>query len=373
MMKLLVTLTLRLVVSVPVDLDWGLLSEIYISPNNQSERLILDTGSTVTWIYNSAILGGLNYTAPGRGFDPDQMSIITNRHADSQLEYADGAGVEIDVWGLRNFTIGDHSWLQRFGIVSRGSMSLNLEYSGILGLSPISDFVLTYPRFGFRPKNDEFVEMFFSALNPSMCESTIVNADVFDSSNWDIWGKVRIGDGLPEKVVFLPDSGSSAIFLPKTHFAKFRDELKEKGIAFLYDEEDRLRPGEVPCDSRQLLPEIHLEFTPSIVLTITPDMYVRNRANGDCRIGILSSDGDIMPVILGEAFFRHFLIAFDAELLTVQICKPPSVDGLVPETHIIQSSSTQSPVVQEPITTSRSTDSIAWTFAQLILVLVIFS
>ncbi len=102
-------------------------------------------------------------------------------------------------------------------------------------------------------------------------------------------------------------------------------------------------------------------------------MYIRNRDNGDCRIGILSSDGDKMPVILGEAFFRHFVIAFDAELLTIQICKHPSVDWVVQETHIIQNSSTQSPVVEETTTTSRSMDAVAWAFAQVILALVICS
>lgn len=316
-----------------IEADWGFFGNVSIEPNMQTERFLLDTGSTVTWIYTSEILKQrLDQSfVPGSGIDPRVVTAISYTDADPRVEYVDGAMVEFDTWGLRNFSIGNSiEWSQRFGVVSRGSVSEYFEYTGILGLSPRSDFALFYPRFGFRPigGHQRRLNLFVSRIDPQWCLTSklVVSSNTTRSDSWDIGGMVRIGNFTLE-TNFLPDSGTSAIVLPQVVFDAFIAEVGKGGIRVIYDKSDRLRPAKIDCDMISRFPTIELEFLGSNggpkSISIDSEMYVMKRNNeSECFLKVLYDSDENMPIILGEPFLLNYIVGFDAEQERVDICLP---------------------------------------------------
>lgn len=291
------------------------------------ERLIIDTGSPFTWLYNYKILAGAHGHAYGGYGTTALRTLIEAPHGGNVIVYADSDGVECDKWTIRNFTLRGKTWQEPFGIASVAmEREKKPNHTGLLGASRGSNFVKSFPVFGFNPMSPKIAEMFFDSIDPIWCvEGRITRFPLIESSRDGHWGsdaKVSFGESVFNEG-FVLDTGSTVIALPVRAFYKFTDELKSRGIQFIYKPEKLY--GVIDCSMLEWLPSWYIgdKSTPNHV-RIQPFLYVEQSARSTLCIVNVAKVSANHPLIFGLPVTRNYVSEFSALGNTVGLCIPAS-------------------------------------------------
>ena len=289
------------------------------------DTLLFDTGSPFTWLYHYRYVRDILKFPPG-GYGTTKLSTrILPPEGGQVIKYADETVYEATVWTLRNFTMGEHTWVQPFGIVDRtGQVERNAQTTGLLGASRSSAFVNVFPIFGFRPTARGTLSMRLSVQDPSaVCHEgkmsffTLVQSGRY-AVHWATDTTVQFNKVvLKTGVIF--DTGASVLGLNSVAFKAFTHQLDSLNISFKYSPDHPLS-GEVDCADVRHLPswEIHHQ---NGVIHITPQMYVAKRSASMCRLQVAHISGG-HPIVLGTPLLGNIVSEFDLENGRVGICRP---------------------------------------------------
>ena len=286
------------------------------------DNLVFDTGSPHTWIYHYRYVRQLPAQQGGGYPITGLRTRITPPTGGNRLEYADEDVFHADVWTQKTFTIGDHSWLQPFGVVHEANQRGVIPgVTGLLGASRASPFTTLHPTFGFKPIAKGSLTLSLSRFNATescregnMSYFSLARSGRF-ARYWGTDGELSFGSmALRGGMIF--DTGSSVIALPATAFAGFRRLLSTLGIRYNY--QPRLLAGVIPCSDVSKLPSWKLQHA-SKTISITPAMYVRRVSLTQCVIQVCELS-DRYPIILGLPLLEHVVSEFDSSQNRVGIC-----------------------------------------------------
>lgn len=290
----------------------------------ESDVMIFDTGSPYTWLYHYRYVRDiLRY--PQGGYSVTRLKTrIRPPEGGRFLKYVDDSEYDAGVWTIRRFKMGDHEWVQPFGIVVRASQAdFGARATGLFGASRGSHFVQLFPVFGFVPVSSGLMSMVLNAvpaaqvcLHGQMVRFNLTKKGPF-ASHWASdtqihYNRVLLNAG----VVF--DTGASVLGLNGMAFASFTKQLESLGIRFEYAPD--FMHGRVDCADVRHLPNWEIRQG-SQTLLITPQMYVSRRSLVTCQLHVGKLDGN-HPIILGTPLLGHVVSEFNAQEGTVSLCRP---------------------------------------------------
>lgn len=291
---------------------------------SDTETLLLDTGSPYTWLYHYRYVRDvLRYPYGGYGVTRLRTRIEPPRGG-VDIKYVDESEIGASVWTVKEFSIGEHSWSQPFGIAERVKQSDPLPLmTGLLGASRGSYFAAVHPVFGFEPVAPGQLALRLSHQDGgAVCRRgefaffDIVKEGKY-SSHWSTDTVIKFGK-VAFKTGMIVDSGSSVLVLNLPMFEKFRQQLALAGVPVEYGR--GALSGTVSCHFVDRMPswEIH---EGSQVILVTPRMYVTRRAGGLCRVAVAGIDGN-HPMILGTPALRWLVSEFDSKNGRMGLCAP---------------------------------------------------
>jgi hypothetical protein len=206
-----------------------------------------------------------------------------------RIKYVDEDLFESKVWTRKKFSLGDHSWMQSFGVVHKATVrKLQPNVTGLIGASRNSEFASFHRTFGFTPRTPTLMGLNVERVDPSkechdgtLSSFPLVGYGTVFEKFWTIKGTIRYG-GMVLNGPILMDTGASVIALPHLVFERFAGELVQLGIQFRYYP-GRLH-GAVRCSDAHRLPDWSIIKDRDNVISITKQMYVKRTESGTCLI-----------------------------------------------------------------------------------------
>jgi len=293
------------------------------------EKLVLDTGSPYTWLYNYKILEEAHGDIVGGYGTTALRTLVDAPKGGNLIIYADNDRIECDKWIKRNFTFHGRTWIEPFGIANSVAQRAKKPiYTGFLGASRDSNFVRQVGVFGFKPVSRQESEMFYSSIHPEWCYNNLVmyfplsSKNRHDQRHWVSQTPVTFGDtDLHEG--FMLDTGASVIALPTSAFKAFERELEARGILFRYYPEKLY--GVIPCNMMSSMPSWYIGYKNGVNrFRVTPSTYIiEDAARNICVVDVAKvSSGH--PIIFGLPVLRTSISEFNQKNESIGICYPKS-------------------------------------------------
>jgi hypothetical protein len=289
------------------------------------EKLVLDTGSPFTWLYNYKILEGYHGTIVG-GYGTTALRTVVNApRGGNVIIYADNDRIECDNWTEKEFTLHSRKWKEPFGIASyvvqRAKKPL---FTGLMGVSRDSNFMKSVDVFGFKPLSRNEAEMFYTPIQPEWCwNNTLVYFPISDNNrertkHWASDEVVTFG-GTEYNYGFILDTGASVIALPTDAFRDFKLELQSRGITFKYNPEKL--SGVIPCSAMSELPSWYIgDKHTNRHFRVTPSMYVEELGDGNLCVLKVARVSAGHPIIFGLPVLRNSISEFNKKNHSLGLC-----------------------------------------------------
>jgi hypothetical protein len=319
---------------------------------NNPQRVLIDTGSTHSYIINHNMMRSLpriGELAGDRRAAGIRHSMIPEAEFSSfdatHIDYDEFSGLRLIRWTRKDFTIGSYSWSQKFAVAVLPESELSRwdpNVSGLIGASQASRFAQTHRHFGFIPRrNGEELDLFFNEpINPQWClDGQIVYAPVTHARHWH-FASARISLGAVETVIgerfqILADTGYGTIRLPRVLHATFRAQLQSLNIPSLHypNGEDRTADFEYQHLSR--VPDLFVTLVSDATITISKNGFCfcfGTNARSPCSLYILPH-GEPNRIILGVQLFRSHIVEFDTSTPDhhkIGFCEPIDADASAP-------------------------------------------
>ena len=311
--------------TLPVLVDSVFKVDVAVTGSEASvERMILDTGSTHTWIFHYQIIQQVP-DHRGGGYSPTRLRTrIATPPGGNRVEYADDGVVEAKVWTKKQFTINKHSWMQTFGIVEKSEQRGVSTISGLIGASRVSQFTKEHPVFGFKPHSQVLMAMNIGPTDvKAECKEGEMMYFPFSSrlklqTHWAAdaivtFGQVRYHEG----VVF--DSGASVIALPLTAFAAFARMFSSKAVDYVHF--PKKLHGMIDCSGGiDSLPTWHI-LSADRQIDITPQMYIKRLTRSKCIVEV-SHISDGLPIVMGLPLLQNVVSEFNSVTRRIGLCRP---------------------------------------------------
>ncbi len=315
---------------------------------NNPQRVLIDTGSTHSYIINHNMmrslprigeLAGDRRAAGIRGsFIPvAEFASIDATH----IDYEGFSGLVLTRWTRRRFTVGSHSWVQKFGVAILPDSRIarwDPNRSGLIGAGPASLFAQSHRHFGFIPRRNRDTLDFFlnEPINPQWCRN-VIYAPITALREW-VFESSRISFNelviAVERFEILADTGTGFIALPRRLFDRFRIQLESLHIPSLRFTDDRAFPSFRYRD-----------------LQLIPDLIVTLASNGERitipgnKLSVCFGSDDIAPchiyisdyrldnsIIIGVQLFNSMIVEFDSSPghRRIGFCEPIDADASAP-------------------------------------------
>ena len=295
------------------------------------EKLVLDTGSPFTWLYNYRILEEAHGAVVGGYGTTAINTLVTAPQGGNVIIYADNDRVECDKWIERYFTLHGLKWTEPFGVanyvVQRAKKPI---YTGLLGASRDSNFIRHVQVFGFKPVSRQEAEMFYNPIRSEWCHNNQVMYFPLSSRNrhfsrhWASDTVVTFGDTKYDDG-FILDTGASVIALPSGAFRDFMKELEARNVKFKYSQ-DKLS-GVIFCNQVHLMPSWYIgDKDGHHGFRVTPTAYVFERAGTELCVVDVAKVSAGHPIIFGLPVLRSAISEFNQQNNTIGLCIPRSID-----------------------------------------------
>eukprot|EP00916_Digyalum_oweni_P015194 GHVL01024826.1.p1 GENE.GHVL01024826.1~~GHVL01024826.1.p1 ORF type:complete len:458 (+),score=79.50 GHVL01024826.1:78-1451(+) len=323
------------------------LAKIYVGNPPVEQEVVLDTGSSNTWI-----ISDLCHSAPcnreaklAQLYSPKGSTSEKTDPAGTFLEISFGTGELDGPMAIDDFRIGPfHIKDQSFSMIQRevGPIFNQIKFRGIMGLAfpsmssngvtPIFDSLMTQniiqnPEFSFYLSSlpSQNSAMYLGGVDERLYIPPIQSVHVIDDYYWQVNLKeMRIGDEkvcCDEPTGLILDTGTTYLTAPSDKIPKIL-RLLGNGQNFVH------------CDKLDNLPTITYVLD-GVTVDLTPKQYmVHSLKSQNCHPGFMAIDvpRDHGPAyLLGDVFFRHYYITFkrskdDQHPSTVGFAKsvPPS-------------------------------------------------
>ena len=295
------------------------------------ERLVLDTGSPFTWIYNYKILKEAHGTMVGGYGTTALQTLVTAPRGGNVIIYADNDRIECDKWTEREFTLHSRKWDEPFGIANYAiQRAKRPAYTGLLGVSRDSNFIRSVDVFGFKPSSRHEAEMFYTPIQRDWCRNNSLVYYPLSKGHREFerhWASdtiVTFGE-IRYKTGFILDTGASVIALPTAAFRDFTNALWVRGIRFQYYP-DKLQ-GVIPCSAVPEMPSWYIgDKDTEGHFRVTPSMYVVEDSGDElCAVDVARvSTGH--PIIFGLPVLRHAVSEFNNKNKSIGLCANKDTD-----------------------------------------------
>jgi hypothetical protein len=309
---------------------------------SEFDRLIIDTGSTFTWVFPHEMRREKNRerAEAGYSFLPSEEVGGINEdetHIDSiipigghRVGYEDGAEVELGQWTRKKFIVnGVHEWIQKFGIVKNyTSFGAPPRKSGLIGASPASDFVKSHPKFGFFPVGNskpvrvpysQSLNLFVGEMVVEKCSGgeMMYTSITSEEAYWEIKGSIKVGNSLvfPDMAMVM-DTGASTLMFPEQFVEDFYASLDSSKIKV---ERSEGAAGSFDCNQIEHLPDIEILTPAGARLVLRPRHYTL--VIGQLCGLLIVSGSDEIPVVIGGPLFRNFAVEFDGGNKRIGFCE----------------------------------------------------
>lgn len=288
--------------------------------------MILDTGSTHSWMSTYESLSSAGYSRMGGIRNDTSMIPAAAPPGTGAIEYADSDRVVCGDWILSEFQLGERKWVQQLCIPTHVHLNHPPISAGLIGASPDSWFASSVGPFGILPGFEEFGLIFFHEMNEAICPSQgILHILLIHlSRHWMVSTLVSIGSVRFHSPTLL-DTGASAIVLPDEMYEAFLKEIAD--IPLLYESSEPLRSSVMECRYAPRLPSLHLQFSSSPhIIHIRPALYLARISHRACAIRITRGMSTLQGVVLlGKIFMQHYPTVFDPVKRQISICAKDTV------------------------------------------------
>lgn len=300
---------------------------------NNPQLLLIDTGSPYTYLLDHSEYEKLRNVSHHRGFKNDAVSQISTKET-SVIDFVGVAGLVTKTWTRKSFTVGTHSWNQKFAIAKlppSQHASWNPKQAGSIGANKDSKFCEMNPVISFVSTSidsDQNRLFLFGPIPLNKCrDSRIVRIPADDSSYfWATKGSVKIGPNSLENRELVFDSGTSFLMLPVGVFKEFKNHLVSLNIGSLrFDKKMKMTPISIGKSDLVKIPKFDFSLFDGAIKFALPNISLVQCVGDTCRLLIgrpPADDDDLDSVILGRPFFRAFNIELNVRDNTIRICEP---------------------------------------------------